>query len=181
MNIIKEFREFFFRSEKSNRGNKKDNEVDYPIKYNVKLGGEIKSVKNRFLKGDYPSEGVFRKLFESITFKLNTEDTATTSGQGLVKKATPAQIRDRVDSENGYTVTVTPAQLPKVVTCGIPLSITTDENGAVIYGINCGGEGTVAKNMCEVASTGTVTKGLSGVQLLANANQTPQTILNLFS
>lgn len=81
----KEFREFFLRNTQVNSGAKPDQEVGYPTQY---LVGTILKF-NRFLKDHYPSEGIMKKFLESITFKLNPEDaaTATLQGLGVVAKA----------------------------------------------------------------------------------------------
>lgn len=108
----KEFREFFTRHSQVNGGSKPDQETGFPLTYYV---GTV-SVFNRFLKGDYPSENVFKKLFESITFKKNVEDTASTTEQGLSRIATDAEARDRTDNGNGtFSNVVKPHHLPDVV------------------------------------------------------------------
>lgn len=113
MAIIKEFREFFLRHVQVNTGLKKDQEVGYGLNYIVQ---GIGTVFNRFLKNDYPSEDVFKKLFESLTFKLNTEDTATYINQGLVRKATDTEAVARTNNGiNTFTNVVVPNQLSDVV------------------------------------------------------------------
>ena len=106
--IIKEFREFFLRNVQVNTGSKSDQESNYSIKY--QRGSS--QVFNRFIKGNYPSEDVFSKWFNSLTFKLNIEDTATQIVQGLVSIATNTEIINKTDIDaNGYQLVVKPSQL----------------------------------------------------------------------
>lgn len=119
---VKEFREFFLRNIKVITGLKKDQEVDYPI--TIKVKGIDKF--NRFLKDHFPSEGIFTKLFESLTFKLNLEDTATTTIQGLSKKALDSEVETRTLNLNtDFTKTVVSHQLPEIVT-------VTDINDTIV-------------------------------------------------
>jgi len=111
MAIIKEFREFFLRNIKLPTGTKKDQEANAAVTYTAIIDGVSKTVYNRFLKHNYPSEDVFKKLFESITFKLNTEDTATTSEQGLVKIATDTQVQLGTSTVDGYQLVPKPSQV----------------------------------------------------------------------
>lgn len=112
MAIKKEFREFFLRHVAVTSGTKPDQEIPFATTYYI--GSTL--VYNRFLKGDYPSKDVFTKLFESLTFKLNKEDTAQLTQQGLVKIATDANSRDRISNATGdYTAGVVPHQLPEVI------------------------------------------------------------------
>ena len=111
MAIIKEFREFFLRNIKLPTGTKKDQEANVAVTYTAIIDGVSKTVYNRFLKHNYPSEDVFKKLFESITFKLNTEDTATTSEQGLVKIATDSQVGLGTSTVDGYQLVPKPSQV----------------------------------------------------------------------
>lgn len=112
MATIKEFREFFLRHIKVTSGTKPDQEVNFPTQYYI--GTTL--VYNRFLKNDYPSESIFKKLYESLTFKLNKEDTAKLSEQGLVKIATDAQAKARSsNATSDYTAAVVPHQLPEVI------------------------------------------------------------------
>lgn len=117
MPTIKEFREFFLRNTAVNAGAKRDQETGFPTQYLI--DGVLKY--NRFLKGDYPNEDVFKKLFESIPFKLNPEDTATTLIQGLLKLATDA---DAIASTETWTDNVSRAvttyQLPVTIADAIP-------------------------------------------------------------
>jgi hypothetical protein len=110
MAIIKEYREFFLRNIAVNSGAKKDQETGYPLEYIIT---GIGSVFNRFLKNHYPSEGVNKKLFESITFKLNVEDTASTTAQGLVRAATDQEAFDKTSNGAGtFTNVLQPHQFP---------------------------------------------------------------------
>lgn len=112
---IKEFREFFFRKVTQSSGIKSDQESTFPIQYYIQdVNGREKKVRNRFNKGDFPSESVFKKLFESITFKLNPEDTASTTVQGLVKTVTGNQVRDDDNGSDGFSKTIQPSQTTKV-------------------------------------------------------------------
>jgi len=97
MSIIKEFKEFFLRDVKTTTGSKPDQEVGFPVTYVV----DGVQRNNRFLKNHVPSEAVYKKLFESITFKLNVEDTASTTIQGLVKVATDQNAFDRASEALG--------------------------------------------------------------------------------
>lgn len=122
MPSIKEYREFFLRNTKVLKGNKKDQESNFPVDYLVR---GIKKF-NRFLRGNVPSEDIVSKLFESITFKLNQEDTANTSIQGLVMKATDGDSESRALNPNTeYTKSVTTHQLPEIV-------LSTDGSDSVI-------------------------------------------------
>lgn len=127
MSAIKEFREFFLRNIKVITGSKKDQENNFPTKYTVKG----KSVFNRFLKGHYPSESVFQKLFESLTFKLNQEDTATENVQGLVKRTVDQDAINRVSRLSGFTTVIEPHQLPEIIT---QLSPGIDTPGTPVEG-----------------------------------------------
>lgn len=122
MPTIKEFKQFFIRNTKTTTGSYPDQEVDYPVTISVK--GKTKF--NRFLKDNFPSEGVLAKLFESITFKLNKEDTASSSVQGLVKKATDIQAESRtLNPDTDFTLGVVPHQLPDIV-------LSTDGSDSVV-------------------------------------------------
>lgn len=111
MAAIKEFSDFFLRDIKVNSGSTPDQEVNYPTDYLV--NGVLK--KNRFLKNHVPTEGVFRKLFASIPFKLNTTDTASTTEQGLVKVATDANAYNRTSAVDGaMREVIQPHQLPEI-------------------------------------------------------------------
>lgn len=110
--IIQEFREFFLRNVQVNSGSKADKEMNFPIKYQVGSS----QVFNRFLKDNFPSENVFSKLFNSITFKLNLEDTATTKNQGLVRLATNTEVQNNTNNTNiDYSNVIQPGQLPLIL------------------------------------------------------------------
>lgn len=111
MSITKEFREFFLRNVKVPTGTKKDQEINFATQYTAILNGISKTVYNRFLKDNYPSEDVFKKLFESVTFKLNTEDTATASQQGLVEIATDNEVVLGTNTYGGYQLSPKPSQV----------------------------------------------------------------------
>lgn len=126
--IIKEFREFFTRHSAVTSGSKADKEGAFPTQYYV--GSTL--VYNRFLKDDYPSADVFSKLFNSLTFKLNIEDSATETDQGLVRVATDGEAIARTDSTIGsaFSRVVRPSQLPNIVSQATGSVVTTiDENG----------------------------------------------------
>ena len=91
---IKEFKAFFLRAVQKSSGTDADQETNFNIQYFV--NGVLKF--NRFLKNHFPSENVFKKLFESITFKLEVGDTATFTTQGLVEKATDGEVLAGTDN-----------------------------------------------------------------------------------
>ena len=123
MPTIKEYKQFFLRNIQVNSGANPDQESGYPLQYTIIGKG---NVYNRLLQGNYPSEGVFRKLLESIPFLLNTEDTATQNSQGLVRIATDGEAIGRVDNSVGtFTNVIAPHQLPDVV-------LTTDGADTVV-------------------------------------------------
>lgn len=135
MPIYKEYREWFLRHTQVNTGNKIDQEAGFPLQYNITGKG---LVFNRFLKGDFPTENVFKKLFESLAFKLNIEDTAKENEQGLVRLATDQEALDRTNNtNNSFTNVIKPSQLPEVTLRKLneaPYNDTiqsTDENGGL--------------------------------------------------
>lgn len=138
MSIVKEFREFFLRHIQVTSGTKIDQESNFPTNYNV---GTV-SVFNRFLKGDFPNESVFKKLFESITFKKNIEDTFTFTEQGLARKATDTESVNRtIATTNSFQPAVIPEQLPDVRatnTTIAPFTIISTESlgGITIQSVN---------------------------------------------
>ena len=114
---VKEFREFFLRNTPVTGGLKPDKQVPYPTTYTVSTpsGGSV-NVYNRFKKGNYPSEDVFAKLFESITFKLNKEDTRTASIQGLSKLAAGRlSVNFSKNDADNFNIGVSPIHLPEVI------------------------------------------------------------------
>lgn len=118
---VKEFREFFLRNTQVNTGSKPDQETNFPVSYIVKG----KNAFNRFLSNNIPSQLVFGKLFASLTFKLNQEDTATLDIQGLVKKASDTDAEDRLlNPDSDFTKGVVTHQLSEVV-------VTQDGNDVV--------------------------------------------------
>ena len=131
----KEFREFFLRATAVLSGSKRDQEVPYPTTTTV--NGQSKG--NRFLDGHYPTNGVFAKLFESITFKLNSEDAATSSQQGLVRLANDTQA-DGYDSSldsKGFVPVVQPHQITKHY--GSAAGLTETINGKTVKVLYDGG------------------------------------------
>lgn len=127
MAIIKEFREFFLRNTQVNSGSKPDKESNFIVEYYV----NSKKVFNRFLKGNYPSEAVHKKLFESITFKLNLEDTADNINQGLVRLATDNTVNNRTPKEaTNFATVVSPEQLSDVKSVPNELDTTLSTESA---------------------------------------------------
>jgi len=119
MSIIKEYREFFLRAIQVPIGTKADKQINYPAQYQVTdINGKQIMAFNRFLKEHFPSEDVFKKLFESIAFKINPEDTATVSQQGLVRIVTGEGIVARedviLDGTETFATVVVPSTLPVV-------------------------------------------------------------------
>jgi len=100
---------------------------------------------NRFLKDHFPSQDVFEKLFNSLTFKLNPEDTASVATQGLVKIVTGTEVIGRADSVTAsgetFTTVVVPSALP-VVAAGDNTTITTEiikaSDGSVVGSVPAG-------------------------------------------
>lgn len=113
---VKEFREFFLRNIPVTSGLKPDKQSNYPTTYTISTpsGGTV-NVYNRFKKGNYPTEEVFAKLFESIAFKLNSEDTRTNVQQGLSMLASGRDIPNRTAIKNNFALGVSPANLPEVI------------------------------------------------------------------
>jgi len=70
------------------------------------------STYDRFSKNNKPSEATYRSLFDSVTFKLETDDTAAEGSQGLVKLATDANVKLRTSASSGMQTVVRPHQLP---------------------------------------------------------------------
>lgn len=128
---VKEYKEFFLRAVQIAGGSKPDKQPNYPTEYIITTPNGIRVVKNRFLKTHFPNEDVFHKFMESITFKLNPEDTATTEIQGLVRIAVGDAIINRISKdttvENGtnheYTTVVIPSTLP-IVSAGSGITVT---------------------------------------------------------
>lgn len=119
MSIIKEYREFFLRAIQVPTGTKADKQINYPAQYQVTdINGKQIMAFNRFLKEHFPSEDVFKKLFESIAFKINPEDTATVPQQGLVRIVTGEGIVARedviLDGTETFATVVVPSNLPVV-------------------------------------------------------------------
>ncbi len=123
MATIKEYREFFLRNVQVNSGTKADQELGFALMYLVNGVSRF----NRFLKGNFPSENVMKKFTTSITFKLNQEDTAKLTEQGLSVTATDTNAESRTSSNpsTDFTATILPHQLPEIV-------LSTDGSDAVI-------------------------------------------------
>lgn len=109
MATIKEKREFFLRNVQVSTGVNADKEIGFPVKETV----GVLSKFNRFLKGNFPSEKVFAKVWQSVAFHLNQDSTATTDMQGLAKAATNQKVIDRDNSDSEQMCTfVRPYNLP---------------------------------------------------------------------
>jgi len=123
---IKEFREFFLRSTAVNTGAKKDQELGFPTDYIVNGA----SVKNRFLINHFPNEAVMKKFLESLTFKLNVEDTATETQQGLSKQATQAQFDAGTnnDATDNFALHAKPSHIKDKFTLEVGDRQYTEEN-----------------------------------------------------
>ena len=90
----------------------------------------------RFLKNNKPTESVFRDFLESIGFIKEVNNTASDVQQGFVKKPTNAHIASRNAADTGgFTLGVTPAQLPKVTLNGAPVTPTQDSTGTQTYDV----------------------------------------------
>lgn len=149
---IKEYREFFLRATQVNTGPKLDQEVGFPTDYYVTINGVPTLVKNRFLKNHYPSEEVNKKLFESITFKLNPEDAASDTIQGLFRTAPDSDIPLRKTpnadyGNDGFVRAVQPHQIPEIVAGSnvsiVSSTVTDDGKTRQRYTINASvGSGT---------------------------------------
>ena len=146
MPSIKEYREFFIRAIQVPAGTKADKQTNYVTQYQVTdVNGNHIMAFNRFLKDHFPSQDVFEKLFESLTFKLNPEDTASVTTQGLVKVVTGEQVIGRDDSVTTsgetFTTVVVPSALP-VVAAGTNTTLTTEiikaSDGSVVGSVPVG-------------------------------------------
>ena len=96
--MIKEVKEWFFRLGIVPSGIKRDREPTFNKQY---IDGNLKDEYKMFLRGQYPSEDVYKKLYDSVTFKLNPEDTAFETQQGLVQKCTDSKSINRNSTDNG--------------------------------------------------------------------------------
>jgi hypothetical protein len=115
---LKEFREFFFRHTQVNSGTVPDQETGFALQYTIIKNGVATLVYNRLLRDDFPSEDVYRKLLESITFKLNPADRATNSLQGLAKTASDFDVLNRNVTSSYLDQMirfVQPGQIPRVI------------------------------------------------------------------
>lgn len=143
MAVIKEYKEFFLRATQVTGGAKPDKESNFPIVYTINNDGQLVPVNNRFLKGHFPSEDVFKKFMESIAFQLNPEDTASIEEQGLVRIATGYNVNERIDKdnvdENGtthqYTTVMVPSTMPKVTGAGVSVVIRRSSDDAIVGSI----------------------------------------------
>ena len=126
MSNINEFREFFLRNIKVLLGSNKDQESNYPVQYTVTIDGKNITVNNRFLKGNYPSEDVMSKFLSSITFKLNTEDTATNLVQGLAKVASSTMVLNGTNVTAVYQSFVQPSDVFYLHPCNALPTVATN-------------------------------------------------------
>lgn len=113
--MIIEFKEFFLRHTKVFSGNKADQEVNFPVSGMVDTCAGKLTKYNRLLAADYASDDVIKKLIESITFKLNPEDTATEDIQGLTLKANDIEAATNSVDTSQFTRTLQVHQLPVIV------------------------------------------------------------------
>lgn len=128
MSIIKEFREFFLRNASMNTGAKQDQELNFPTTHIV--DGQTKY--NRFLKRNIPTENVMKKFLESITFKLNVEDTAGETNHGLTKLCDVTQYGNATDNDvDGFTLTPKPSQIRDEFDTKVGDRTYTEENYVV--------------------------------------------------
>jgi len=96
---IKEVKEWFVRLTSVSTGQLRDRETTFSKQYPV-TAGDLAGLYKMFLKEGIPSEDVFKKLFNSLTFVLNPEDTAFEKQQGLVQKATDVKSISRDSRDN---------------------------------------------------------------------------------
>ena len=138
MSTIKEYREFFLRATQVPAGTKADKETNYIIEYQVTdVNGDKIMAFNRFLKDHFPSQDVFEKLFNSLTFKLNPEDTASVATQGLVKIVTGTEVIGRADSVTASGETFTTVVVPSDNTT-ITTEIIKASDGSVVGSVPAG-------------------------------------------
>ena len=95
---IIEAKEWFLRVTPIAVGSDRDRETEFIKQY---TSGQLKDNYKMFLNENYPDQNVFGKLFDSVSFKLNSDDTAFHSQQGLMQKATDAKAALRDSSDNG--------------------------------------------------------------------------------
>lgn len=139
LSTIKEFREFFLRNTQVLTGSKPDKEINYPLQYFANINGSLIQVYNRFLKDNIPSEDVFSKFLNSLTFKLNPEDTATETEQGLVSAATLNEVIAGTDLDSkSFALYVKPSYLKSILSRIITLDTANyrhigSSSGTIIY------------------------------------------------
>lgn len=148
MNIKSELREFFLRNVQVRDGSLRDKEVNYPIthfvnKYFIEDGvTTIRKIEvnNRFTKGSVPSDEIYEKLFNSIIFKENVDDSATTTKAGLVKIANDSQLQQGLEKdEKGITLVPTVKQLANkanTIATAPTISGTFPTNSDIFYSIS---------------------------------------------
>jgi hypothetical protein len=113
--MIIEFREFFLRTVKVFTGSKADQELNYPVTNVVNTCNGKENKYNRLLSEHYASDDVIKKFTESITFKLNPEDTAKDEQQGLSYKSVDKHAADNYIETTDFTRTLQSHQLPVII------------------------------------------------------------------
>lgn len=166
---MEELKEFFLRSSQVTSGPTADRELGFAVDYMI----ENKTVYNRFLKGHYPNEAVFRKLFQSLTFKLNQSDTATEAMQGLSKIATDAQFTagNDVDPDN-FSLQAKITQIRNLVANSLTISV-----GARLYSE----ENYVVDGETITDSIEALDVALNALQVTVLASATPAGVVTMWS
>lgn len=70
--------------------------------------------KDRFRTGDKPTQTNFDKLFDSLGFVNDPDDSATTTTQGFVRQATDAEAEAGTTTSPDFPMATSPSQLPAV-------------------------------------------------------------------
>ena len=99
MTYIKEVPGWFLRHGSVPSGKDRDRETTFSKIY--PNGHDLEGEYNVFLENDYPSEKVYSKLFNSVPFIIDPYGTAFEKQQGLVQKATDANVINRSSLDNG--------------------------------------------------------------------------------
>jgi len=113
--MIKEFREFFIRTTKVFTGDKADQELNYPTTNMVDTCEGKETKYNRLLSQHYASDSVIKKFLESITFKLNPEDTSKLDEQGLSKIASDEEAASNYIDVSDFSKVLQSHQLPIIM------------------------------------------------------------------
>ena len=87
------------------------------------------TTKDRFKTNDKPIQSNFSHLFNSVAFINESDDTATTSAQGLVKLSddTSAYSADSTADSDNFALVVRPHQLP-IVAASTGISVASANN-----------------------------------------------------